>query len=242
MAAHCAILTYHSLDETGSVISVSPEVFRRQMEALAASCVKVVPLSQILFHPGAVAITFDDGFGSFADHAVPVLERLSLPATVFVISGYCGGRNNWPSQPAGIPQMPLMSWSTLRDLPSRMSLGAHTVTHPDLRVLEDREMDCEVHQSRLEIEQKTGRMVDTFAYPYGAADTRSATAVRQAFLAGCGTRLHFADAASDPALLPRLDTYYLKSDFWFRRPLGMTNTMYIGFRRFLRETRARQKG
>jgi peptidoglycan/xylan/chitin deacetylase (PgdA/CDA1 family) len=237
MAAHCAILTYHSLDNTGSVISVRPEMFHRQMEALAASSVKVVPLSQILFHPGAVAITFDDGFGSVAEHAVPVLERLSLPATLFVISGYCGGHNNWPSQPAGIPRMPLLSWSALRDLPGRISLGAHTVTHPDLCALNDREMAGEVHQSRVEIEQKTGRQVDTFAYPYGRVDARAATAVRRAFRVGCGTRLRFAGPASDPALLPRLDTYYLNSERWFRRPLGLSNTMYIGLRRCLREAR-----
>jgi peptidoglycan/xylan/chitin deacetylase (PgdA/CDA1 family) len=238
MAAHCAIFTYHSLDNTGSVISVRPEAFRRQMEALAASSIQVVPLSRILFHPGAVAITFDDGFGSFADYAVPVLESLSLPATVFVISGYCGGRNNWPSQPAGVPQMPLMSWSALRDLPKRVSLGAHTVTHPDLRALKDGDMAAEVNQSRHEIEQNTGRAVETFAYPYGAADARAATAVRRAFRVGCGTRLRFADPATDPALLPRLDTYYLKSERWFQRPLGLSNTMYIGLRRCLREARA----
>src|SRR5215813_12064633 len=97
MAGRSAIFTYHSLDHTGSVISVRPDDFRRQMEALAASSVKVVALPQIRKHPDAVAITFDDGFGNFTEHALPVLERLRLPATVFVISGYCGGRNNWPS-------------------------------------------------------------------------------------------------------------------------------------------------
>jgi peptidoglycan/xylan/chitin deacetylase (PgdA/CDA1 family) len=241
MSDPCAIFTYHSLDSTGSVISIRPDDFRRQMETLAASATRVVPLAQILDHPGAVAITFDDGFANFAEHAAPVLERLSLPATVFVISGYCGGRNNWPSQPAGVPQLPLMSWSVLRDLPKLISLGAHSVTHPDLRLLDDAEMAREVHQSRVEIEQKTSRPVETFAYPYGAADGRAATAVRKEFRVGCGTRLRFVHPTSDPALLPRLDVYYLKPAMWFRDPLGIPNTMYIGFRRWLREARARQR-
>ena len=238
MAARCAILTYHSLDQTGSVISVRPDHFRCQMEALAAGATKVVSLPEILKYPGAVAITFDDGFANFTDHALPVLQALSLPATIFVVSGYCGGRNNWPSQPAGVPQMPLMSWNALRDLPANISLGAHTVTHPDLRALADSEITREVRQSRIEIEQKTGRAVETFAYPYGAVNARAAAAVRREFRVGCGTRLRFAGPETDPHWMPRLDAYYLKSARWFRDPLGITNGLYIGLRRWLREARA----
>jgi peptidoglycan/xylan/chitin deacetylase (PgdA/CDA1 family) len=236
-----AILTYHSLDESGSVISIHPEVFRRQMEALAAGGVKVVPLAEILDHSEAVAITFDDGFENLATCAVPVLERLSLPATVFVVSGYCGKRNDWPTQRAGIPRMPLLSWAALRNLPPGISLGAHTVTHPDLAALAEPEMCREVRDSRVEIEQRTGRAVNTFAYPYGAVNAPSAEAVRRDFAIGCGTRLNFTQPESDRAVLPRLDTYYLKSARWFGQPFGWPMRAYIGMRRSLREIRARAK-
>jgi hypothetical protein len=232
-----AIFTYHSLDGSGSVISTRPEDFRRQMEALACGVAKVVPLAEITRDTGAVAITFDDGFGSFAEHAVPVLERLNLPATVFVVSGYCGGRNNWPAQPTSIPSMPLLSWSELRDLPPFISLGAHTITHPDLRALADGDLVREVRDCREAIEQKTGRPVETFAYPYGAVDGRAADLVRRSYAIGCGTDLCFVDKQSNRAMLPRLDTYYLKSASWFKRPFGATARGYIGFRRVLREAR-----
>jgi len=234
----CAILTYHSLDHSGSVISVRPKRFRIQMETLAAGSAKVVPLTEVLDFPGAIAITFDDGFLSLAEHAAPVLERLALPATIFVVSGYCGGRNDWPSQPPGIPRMPLMSWAVLRDLPPCFSLGAHTVTHPDLSALEEREILREVCESRTEIEQRTGRQVATFAYPYGAADARAAAVVRREFALGCGTRLNFAGPEEDRAMLPRLDTFYLKSPRWFAQPFSASSRLYIGLRRRLREVRA----
>ena len=236
MGLPSAILAYHSLDESRSVISIHPENFRGQMEALAAGGAKVVPLTQLFAHRAAVAITFDDGFANFADRAAPVLEQLAFPATVFVVSGHCGGRNNWPSQPAGIPDLPLMSWSALRDLPATISLGAHTVTHPDLRALSDGELTGEVHGSRVEIEQKTGRAVETFAYPYGAVDARTADIVRREFACACGTRLRYVRGDEDRAVLPRLDTYYLKSPKWFARPLGLPNTIYVAARRYLRET------
>jgi peptidoglycan/xylan/chitin deacetylase (PgdA/CDA1 family) len=235
-----AIFTYHSLDESGSPISTRPDDFQRQMEALAAGPAKAVPLPAICEHSEAVAITFDDGFGNFADHAIPILERLSLPATVFVVSGYSGKRNNWPTQPSGYPELPLMSWSVLRDLPPAILLGAHSITHPDLRALDDRELLHEVRDSRLEIEQKTGRAVSTFAYPYGAVDFRTADLVRREFTVGCGTRLRFAGPDADPALLPRLDTYYLESARWFARPFSARTRVYIGFRRLLREARLKR--
>jgi peptidoglycan/xylan/chitin deacetylase (PgdA/CDA1 family) len=232
-----AIFTYHSLDESGSVISTRPEDFRRQMEALAASGVKVVPLAEISLHHEAAAITFDDAFSNFAECAVPVLERLSLPATVFVVSGYSGGHNNWPTQPGGVPCLPLMSWSALRRLPPGISLGAHTITHPNLLALDEAGILHEVCDSRSEIEQKTGRAVETFAYPYGAVDGRTADLVRNQFKIGCGTRLRYSGPKEDPAVLPRLDTYYLKSAAWFKSPLGVAARSYIAVRRMLREAR-----
>src|SRR5690348_2083040 len=105
--ARSAVLTYHSLDNSRSVISLPPAVFRDQMEALAGSGTPVVPLSEIHNRPGAVSITFDDGFANIADHALPILQRFSFPATVFVVGGHCGGYNDWPSQPPGIPRLPL---------------------------------------------------------------------------------------------------------------------------------------
>lgn len=232
-----AIFTYHSLDESGSVISTPPDVFRGQMEALAHSGIKVVPLAEITDQTGAVAITFDDAFASFADCAVPVLQRLSLPATVFVVSEYSGGRNNWPTQPPGVPDLPLMSWNALRDLPAGISLGGHTRTHPDLRRLDEARLLSEVRDSRIGIEQQTGRAVETFAYPYGAVDARVASLVRQEYRIACGTRLRYASPGADRALLPRLDTYYLKSAKWFESPFGALLRGYIGTRRILREAR-----
>ena len=118
------------------------------MEFLASSSVPVVTLDEALRHPNAVAITFDDGFRNLLDHAVPVLDRLRLPATFFVISGYCGGTNNWPSQPSGVPGLPLMDWGELASLPPWISIGAHTVTHPHLTALSDAECERELSACR----------------------------------------------------------------------------------------------
>src|SRR5689334_22059807 len=111
--ARSCILTYHSLDRSGSVISIQPEVFSRQMAFLAESGTPVVPVSAVRKTTCAVAITFVDGFRNFYEAAFPVLRRYGFAATVFVVSGYCGKRNDWPTQPrnSGIPTLDLMAWN-----------------------------------------------------------------------------------------------------------------------------------
>src|SRR5438477_9208290 len=71
------ILSYHSLDEHGTPLSVSPRLFATQMAALADEGSPTFTMSQVgsylkarkPFPPRAVAITFDDGFASVAEEA-----------------------------------------------------------------------------------------------------------------------------------------------------------------------------
>ena len=39
------------------------------------------------------AVTFDDGYGDFYDHALPVLQKKGIPAAVFVVSGLVGTKH-----------------------------------------------------------------------------------------------------------------------------------------------------
>ena len=62
-----SILTYHSLDDSGSVISTPPSLFRRQMEYLAGRGIPVVTLAEAL--PIAVITRF---IGWFSEFKIPV--------------------------------------------------------------------------------------------------------------------------------------------------------------------------
>jgi peptidoglycan/xylan/chitin deacetylase (PgdA/CDA1 family) len=233
-----AILTYHSLDDSGSVISMPPERFRRQMEFLASSSVPVVPLDEALRRPYSVAITFDDGFRNLLDHAVPLLDRLRLPATIFVVSGHCGGSNNWPSQPPGVPGLPLMDWRDLASLPPWISIGAHTRTHPHLTALPEAECERELCDCQSQIEQHLGKRTRWLAYPYGSRSASvMAVAGRHFDLAVC-TSLRFLSSHSCPLDLPRIDAYYLRGWFTLERLFRPSGALYIGFRGALRKVRS----
>ncbi|MBW8863282.1 MAG: polysaccharide deacetylase family protein, partial [Acidobacteria bacterium] len=67
-----------------------PARFAEQIAWIAANR-RVVALEELLnrvpsgVSRSLVALTFDDGFGSVIEHAVPILSRFNLPFTVFLI-------------------------------------------------------------------------------------------------------------------------------------------------------------
>jgi peptidoglycan/xylan/chitin deacetylase (PgdA/CDA1 family) len=62
----------------------------------------------------------------------------------------------------------MLSWQDVRDMHENgIAFGAHTVTHPILSLLDEREITFEVSQSKQAIEKKLNTNIDVFAYPNG---------------------------------------------------------------------------
>ncbi|HEU4630961.1 MAG TPA: polysaccharide deacetylase family protein [Gemmatimonadaceae bacterium] len=211
-----AILTYHSIDGSGSPISMPPERFRAHVRWLASGLVAVVPLDALLRGEGgdsAVALTFDDAFANFATHAAPLLAEHAFPATLFVPTGFVGGRNAWAGTGArGIPDLPLLGWSALARLAERgIALGSHGRTHRPLAGLAASDLADEVEGSAEDLLRHTGVRPRAFAYPYGSVDGAAASRVRAVYDIGCTTVLRGLRDAEDPVWLPRVDAYYLRA-------------------------------
>ena len=217
-----AILTYHSIDDSGSPISIDDAGFRRHVEWLASGAVRVLPLDQILSpvpdragepERDAVAITFDDGLQSVERIALPLLRDHALPATVFLVSDTMGGTNAWRGSPdPRVPQLPVMGWNAVcRLADAGIAVGAHTRTHPHLSRLSAGQIEAEVHGSCDRIREEVGASVRTFAYPYGDADDRVRAVVARHCELACGTELRGLRDGEDPRWLPRIDAYYVRS-------------------------------
>jgi peptidoglycan/xylan/chitin deacetylase (PgdA/CDA1 family) len=233
-----AVFTYHSIDDSQSPISILPASFASHVRWLASGRVRVLPLETLLAEAragdeslgDAVAITFDDAFENFADHAAPLLAEHGLPATVFVVSGQAGRTNAWGGQDQpGIPTLPLLNWDALGRLAEAgVELGAHTRNHPSLDALGAEAAAEEIDGSARDIESRVGRRPRAFAYPYGAAPTAAVEQVRKSFAFGVTTELRALDGGEDAARIPRLDAFYL------RQPDGLNAWGTARFRAYLR--------
>jgi len=135
----------------------------------------VVPLRDMVYrlsHGQCVdrllAITFDDGYRDNFENARPVLEKLSLPATFFIVTEWMGSDvvPEW-DRARGV-RHPWMTWDQVRSLHrAGFEIGAHTKTHVDLGEVEPGEAWEELLGARLELEKQLGARVESFAYPYG---------------------------------------------------------------------------
>lgn len=228
-----AILTYHSIDDSGSPVSVGASAFAAHVRFLASGAVRVVPLAELVALPegeDAIAVTFDDGFANFAQSAWPLLRDHRLPVTLFVVSDHVGGTNAWGGRDVpGIPTLPLLPWDALERLAREgVTLGAHTRRHPDLRRLDDAALADELDGSLAAIAERTSLRPDSFAYPYGHVDERVARAVAERFRLACTTELRLLARGERRELLPRLDAFYL------RKPGALERWGTPAFRRAIR--------
>lgn len=210
-----AVLTWHSIDPSGSPVSVPEPSFREHVAWLASGAARVVPLARILDGPegeDAVALTFDDGLASFGAVAAPLLAAAGLPVTVFVVADRVGSTSAWTNPPdPAMPVFDLLSWDELGALAQGgVELGAHTLTHPDLTGLPPAESEREIVGSAARIEAETGVRPRAFAYPYGAHDEATVRLAAGAFDLAVTAELDVVRAGAHPHRVPRLDMVYYR--------------------------------
>jgi peptidoglycan/xylan/chitin deacetylase (PgdA/CDA1 family) len=159
-------------------LTVAPADFAAQMRWLKAHRFHAVTQRQVFeaLEHGAplprkpIVITFDDGYRDVLGKASPVLARLQMPATAYVITERIS---------AGDPSF--LTWGNLRALEQRgICIGSHTVTHSELTLLSDRQASAELRHARRILEHHLGHPVQWLAYPAGREDARIVNLARNA--------------------------------------------------------------
>jgi peptidoglycan/xylan/chitin deacetylase (PgdA/CDA1 family) len=202
------ILTYHSLEGCGASDDVVPEeerlylvrqrMFETQMCVLAQQGMRSLTMNEVIsatdqgapLPARAICITFDDGKASDYNIAFPVLKRLGLTGTFFVVTQRVG-------QPGYV------TWAQLKEMAVHgMSIQSHSLTHPFLSQCHPTQVSDEFARSKAVIEDKLERPVTCFALPGG--DWNS---VHRAIAETCGYR---AVCTSDPGVNADLDLWRLE--------------------------------
>lgn len=209
------ILLYHSMAEKVAppfrLWAVSPAQFAAQLEYLREHHYTPLSVSQLISLRGArlpkrpVVVTFDDGFADFYTDALPLLERYSCPATLYITTGYVGQTSRWLAD-EGEGERPMLSWAQVRELPERgVECGVHSCTHPQLDTLSVAQARAEVVSSKEALEQQLGQSVTSFAYPHGYYSGAVKRLVQEAgFSSACAVKHAMSTPKDDAFALSRI--------------------------------------
>jgi peptidoglycan/xylan/chitin deacetylase (PgdA/CDA1 family) len=151
-------------------------------------------------------VTFDDGYLDNVQLGLPVLERLGVPATVFVVSADVGGMSvRWAESGESLAA-DLMGWDDLRRLQgSGWEIGSHGHWHVHLDRHAPQAQRENVELGRSTVERELGVAPRSFAYPYGVVTDVAAEAVRAAgFVCATTTVRGSNDRLADPYHLRRI--------------------------------------
>jgi peptidoglycan/xylan/chitin deacetylase (PgdA/CDA1 family) len=167
-------LMYHELEVPGRPLArtdpgymryvVRLPDFRLQMEMLQRQAWRGLSVGGTLdtFSQKTVTITFDDGCESDLLYAAPILRELNFGATFYITTGFLGKPGH-------------LSQSQVRELGGLgFEIGCHSMNHPYLTDLNDKDLHREVAEAKVQLEQILGKAVLHFSCPGGRYDKRVA--------------------------------------------------------------------
>jgi len=174
------ILVYHRINnDKKDLLSVNVKSFEKQMQFLKENY-NIISLNEMLEYfekkkhppPNSVVITFDDGYKDNYTNAFPILQKYSIPATIFLVYNYIGKNIlfKWDSNVTDKAVSATLNWTEIIEMSKRgIHFGAHTITHPILTEIPFNEAKKEIRDSKLKLEEHLGK-ISLFAYPRGEKD------------------------------------------------------------------------
>jgi peptidoglycan/xylan/chitin deacetylase (PgdA/CDA1 family) len=178
-------------------------------------------------------VTFDDGLQNFYDNAFPVINETGIPIAnyittgvldsglwykpgfdrVFVLSHLTAERSKEvllqgqeKAKKLGLIMQPGLTSEQLIELDRhpKVTIGAHSVTHPMLVETTYDVCRREIFSSKRALEDLLGHEIRHFAYPYGSFSERESSLVQEAgLISGAGTQDTWIARESDPLSFPR---------------------------------------
>jgi len=176
-----AVLGYHKIGDpppggwyTWSYVPT--DVFEMQLQYLKENDWEALLFEQFLsalscpasFPEKSILITFDDGYRSNFEIALPILKKYNYPAVMFVPTSFIGSYNAFDADIFYEPKENICSWEELIELErSGVSIQSHSVNHPHFSDISSEEMKTELIASKEILQQQLNKKIEAFAFPYG---------------------------------------------------------------------------
>ena len=210
------VLNYHHVHDGEPYFRVTPSTLRSQMEwLLSQDYITIHPHRLIKLKNTAsitekfILVTFDDGYLDFSQNAWPILREMGIPTTLFLISNYIGGWNDWDRPcPSKYRHMDIHQLKVLQD--QGLVLGSHSCSHRQLTSLDREELLVEIRDSKLVLEGIFNTKISTFAYPGGHVNQAVRDAVAQYYDLGFTVYIEAHGSTCDPYMIERFDPSFCR--------------------------------
>lgn len=184
------ILLYHRVGSQFDNYTVTATRFEEDMKTLSWEGFNTLSLEQVKQHlrnadsplpDKPIIINFDDGYLDNYTNVFPILQKYSMKASFYIITGMVGLDDR-------------MTSFHIREMEAAgMDFGSHTVTHRFLKELASKEAEFELTQSKYDLEQILGKAVDFVAYPGGSYNPDTLTIASKAgYIGGLSTHYGLA--------------------------------------------------
>ena len=202
------VLSYHSISEDISYISLSTRIFEKQIIFLKKLGYVSINFNEIdPNRKNQIIITFDDGYKDILINALPILKRHNFKATCFFVTNQIGKNNQWDNKKEKFNIKKIMSNDEIKKwYDSGMSVQSHSHNHFDLTKLSNIDIVKELEISKKYFKDKFNIETDVFCYPFGKVNQNVYDLTKKIYKNAVTTnRSRYNINKHNPFLIPRID-------------------------------------
>ncbi|MCK4524500.1 polysaccharide deacetylase family protein [candidate division WOR-3 bacterium] len=168
------IISFHKISnkpELGGTFCTNSQ-FKRFMEFLGKNKYITTNIGKHLenYNDKTVSIFFDDAYEEIYNNAFPIMKTLGFAGVIAPVTGFIGEKNLWDRGGGVFRHMNREQIMILSK--NGFDVISHTMTHRDLRKLNDKELLYEMSESKRILESIIKKKVDYILYPYGLYNNR----------------------------------------------------------------------
>ncbi len=170
------VLMYHNIAESypkgAEGANITPGLFEEHMKGIIERGYTPIQVSDYYnstergkeLPENPIIITFDDGYLSNYEIAYPILKKLNIPATIFIVTSTVGA-----TKESGLVSNPHFTWAQAREMQASgiIDIQSHSHTHKNMTSISTAQLQEELRISRYLIEKNLNKHCFGFAYPGG---------------------------------------------------------------------------